>query len=609
MFYTDDERKHWWLNKGEVFRSIFSIVGHLDETQSYQREANLRHLRLYSNRLAQGLSSGAYSQLDSGDKLRLNVIRSVVDSAVAHIATNRPRPEYLTINGDFSLRRQAEALGKFINGQFYAVGQYPLSIDIFRDAAIFGTGVEKIYEFNGNIRAERVFPNEILVDDTEAMMGDPRSVYQHKEIVREVALKIWPKHKAEIETADVIRSEDYDGGGTTVDMISCVEAWHLPSFPGAGDGRHVICVSNATLLDEKWERDSFPLVFFRWQKPPLGFFGTGIAEELSSIQVEINYIAKKIQEHFTISSGQLWMKKGAGISKGSVTNQVWGINTYRDTPPQLVTPQPVNPMFMQYLDTLYRRAFQQVGLSEMAATSIKPSGLNSGQALRTYNDIGSQRFMHIALSWEQFHLDIAEQMNETARMITKRGDGSIKVLAAGNKSVEQINFKDVSISKDKYVMQAAPVAYVSGTPAGKIAAIRELAQISPEFANMSIHLLDIPDVDKIRSLMNAPLDLVDKYIERILSDGEFRAPDPMMNLDMARQRATLALLRAECDDTPVERVELLRRWIVQIDELQFDASKLPPQMQTGAEGAPPAEGELPPGQPQLIPPGALPPGM
>lgn len=109
--------------------------------------------------------------------------------------------------------------------------------------------------------------------------------------------------------------------------------------------------------------------------------------------------------------------------------------------------------------------------------------------------------------------------------------------------------------------------------------------------------------------MNAPLDLVDKYIERILSDGEFRAPDPMMNLDMARQRATLALLRAECDDTPVERVELLRRWIVQIDELQFDASKLPPQMQTGAEGAPPAEGELPPGQPQLIPPGALPPGM
>ena len=173
-------------------------------------------------------------------------------------------------------------------------------------------------------------------------------------------------------------------------------------------------------------------------------------------------------------------------------------------------------------------------------------------------------------------------------------------------------------------MQCAPVGYLEGTPAGKIAAIRELAQVSPEFASMSIHLLDIPDLDKIRSLINAPLDIVDKFIERILKDGEFRAPDPMMNLDLARQRATLALLRAEVDNTPTDRVELLRRWIVQVDDLQALA-EAPPPMPPGAEGLPPdamglppeamgappgAEGlPMEPAPPGELPPGALPPGL
>jgi hypothetical protein len=168
-------------------------------------------------------------------------------------------------------------------------------------------------------------------------------------------------------------------------------------------------------------------------------------------------------------------------------------------------------------------------------------------------------------------------------------------------------------------MRCAPVSYLEGTPAGKIAALRELAQVSPEFASMSVHLLDIPDLDKIRSLINAPLDITDKFIERILKDGDFKAPDPMMNLDIARQRATLALLRAEVDNTPTDRVELLRRWIVQVDELQAMAEAPPPMMMPpGAEGMPPEGMGMPPGAEGLpmepappgdIPPGVLPPGL
>jgi len=602
-------RDHWWNEKDDVHDALFGTVSYLDKNQGQAADMNLHHLRLYSNRLAQGLSSRRYSVIGDGEKLKLNVIRSVIDAATAHIATNRPRPEFLTIGGNYKLRKQAENLSKFVQGQFYGLDQYALSRDIFRDACIFGTGCQKIYTTPDNrIGIERVLVSELIIDDHEALMGNPQSLYQHKEVLREVAISTWPKHKAQLEEAALVREDGHGYDGGQADLISCIEAWHLPPTPGA-PGRHTVCFSNVTIVDEEWNR-GFPIVFFRWERSPLGFWGSGVAEELSSIQVEINVVAQKIQEHFNLSAGQLWVKKGSGIAKQALNNEAWSVNTFRDAPPTHLTPPPINPMFLTYLDGLYRRAFQQVGLSEMMATSVKPAGLNSGEALRTYNDIGSKRFQHVGLNWERFHLQVADQIIECARMLTTKGKGSLKVLAEGDKSVEQIDFKDVSIERNKYTMRIQPISFLSGTAAGRIAALRDLAAISPEIQQHSLELLGIPDIENLRSLLNAPITIVDMFIDGILEDGTYRAPDPMMNLEIARQRGTLALLRAETDDTPFERVELLRKWLVDIDALQA-AAQLPPPGQPTPRGL---EGEA--GQPQAQqqqqqqqagPPAALPP--
>jgi hypothetical protein len=568
-------RDHWWNEASDVHEALFGTVSFLDKNQGQASDMNLHHLRLYSNRLAQGMSSRRYSVVGDGEKLKLNVIRSVIDAATAHIATNRPRPEFITIGGDYKLRKQAENLSKFVQGQFYGLDQYALSRDIFRDACIFGTGCQKIFVTPDNrIGTERVLVSELIIDDHEALMGQPRSLYQHKELLREVAISTWPEKKKEIEEASLVRDDGYSYDGGQADLISCIEAWHLPPVPG-GKGRHVIAFSNCTILDEEWDM-GFPFAFFRWERSPLGFWGSGVAEELSSIQVEINVVAQKIQEHFNLSAGQLWVKKGSGIAKQALNNEAWSVNTFRDAPPTHLTPPPINPMFLTYLDGLYRRAFQQVGLSEMMATSIKPAGLNSGEALRTYNDIGSKRFQHVGLNWERFHMQVADRVIECARSITKAGKGSLKVLAEGDRSVEEIDFRDVSIERNKYTMRIQPISFLSGTAAGRIAALRDLAAISPEIQQHSLELLGIPDVENIRSLLNAPIKIVDMFVDGILEDGVYRAPDPMMNLEIARQRGTLALLRAETDDTPFERVELLRKWLVDVDSLQA-ASQLPPQ--------------------------------
>ena len=178
-------------------------------------------------------------------------------------------------------------------------------------------------------------------------------------------------------------------------------------------------------------------------------------------------------------------------------------------------------------------------------------------------------------------------MAAVASDIVADGSKNLRVLADGDRGIKEIDFKAISIDKTKYQLQGAPVNFLSGTPAGKIASLRDLAQIDPSIARQAMPGLGIPDLDKIRDLTNAPRNIVDKYVELILDKGEFIPPDPIMDLDTARQQATLHLQLAIIENSPEDRVELLRLWITSLDELQ-ELAEQPPEgaMPPGAEEAP-----------------------
>ncbi len=601
METASQQRNHWWakeVSSEDVHERVFSVFQRLDDSQQHHRAANLHHLRLYSNRLASGLGGRDYALIqEGGEKLRLNIVRSVIDAAVAQIATNRPRPMYLTEKGDFSLRTRAKRLGKFVMGQFYAVDQYDLSLDLFRDACIFGTGFEKIYEVGGRIFAERVFPDEILVDDNESKYGNPRQIFQYKQVNREVLARseIGKKHRDAIASADLIREGQHYTESIS-DPLSVIESWHLPSSPDADDGRHTIAVSNATLLDERWERGRFPLAAFSWSKAPLGFLGVGIAEELAPLQVEINFLLQKIQTIANAITNSLWVQKGSNV--GRISNKNNSVNTYTgNTPPVALTLGVVPPELFQQVQYLEQKAYQIVGVSQLSATSQKPAGLNSGEALKTYNDIGSQRFQHVGQRWEHFHVrQVAELMLDCAREIEERGDGDLEVLAQGDKDVEAIKFSDVSIERDKYVTKSWPVSLFPDTPAGKLDTIEKLAKVSPDIQRYLMPLMDFPDFDAVRSRINAAYDLTEKQIELML-EGRPQTPLPFGDFEEARRQVTMALLEAEKDNAPEERCELLRQWLGKMDAMQAEAT--PPPM-------PPAPPPGPP--PGMPPPLGVPPG-
>jgi hypothetical protein len=594
------KREHWWdADKDTVHERVFAMFKHLDESQSHHREANLHHLRQYSNRIASGLTGHDYSVQDLGERLKINVIKSVIDAAVAQNATNKPRPMYLTERGNFSLRTRAKRLGKFVLGQFYAMDIYNIALDVFADACIFGTGFLKVYEVGGRIQCERVFPNEIVVDDTEALYGEPRQLFQHKQVDRQALAGAFPKFRDEIETSELIR----DAASYTesqADPLSAVEAWHLPSAPGAKDGKHVLCVNNAPLVVEPWLRDGFPFGVFRLTKSPLGFFGIGMAEELTPIQVEINYLLQKIQMIANNLTNSLWVRKNEGSVK--LSNKINGINYYMNTPPVALAMGQVPPELLSQVQYLEAKAYQVTGVSQLSATSQKPAGLNSGEALKTYNDIGSQRFQHVGQRWEHFHVrQVAELILDCAREIEARGDGDLAVLAQGDKDVEALKFSDVSIERDKYVTKAWPVSLFPDTPAGKLDTIEKLSQISPEVQRYIMPLLDFPDFEAVKDRINAPFALVEKQIEAMLERGVPQTPLPFMNHEEAQHQGALAILEAEKDGAPDERIELLRQWMTKLDHIfaAQEAAAVPPAPPLAAPSGPamppePMAGAMPP---------------
>jgi hypothetical protein len=413
----------------------------------------------------------------------------------------------------------------------------------------------------------------------------------------------------EIQDSNLI-SQEMAGDEDTVDKCTVIETWLLPTSKGAEDGLHVISCENCTLLYEPWTAMSPPFAFFHWSTPLFGFRGQGLVEELQPLQIEINYIAQKIQKLMTLATSIVWTERGSNV--GPMTNKDWAMRQYTGRPPIFQTTASVSGEYFTQLDRLKQAAYEMSGISQMAAQSLKPAGLDSGAALRAYQDIGSQRFRHTSQRWAQFALDVGERIVECARRISERGDGKdVSVLCAGDRDIKKISFKEADLDRDKYVTLVHPINALPDEPAGKIQTLKELAQVNPQLGPYLLTLLDdVPDLGRLSKRMNAQYELPEKMINSILEHGIYEGPFPEMDLDVTRQIATQALLQAQIDDAPEHNVELLRRFMDEVDNLLALAAPPPPQpMMPGMPGAPqdpamlgtqsPEQGPIPPPIPPL----------
>lgn len=564
--------EQWWAKEGqEVAPALWEYLSQLDNIQGYRAEENYKFLRMYGNQNLDYLRTFAPAKaMDIApsaalNRVTLNVVQSMVDTVVSKIAKNKPRPMVLTEAGNFSQQRRAKKLSQFIEGQFYASEFYAKSAVAFMDSCIFGTGALKVYREDGEIKVDRVFIDELKVDDREAMYGAPRNLAQEKWIHREVLISMWPKDEMLIRAATSPNNSTYTAfNPSSPDMVLVREAWHLPTKKGAGDGKHVISIQNHTLVDEEWDKMYFPFIFWRWGTRPLGFFGQGLAEQLQGLQLEINKILRTIQVSMhLVSVPKLFVEASSKIVSAHLDNRIGSVIKYAGvapTPGQLGT---IPPELFAHLDRLYQRAFEIAGISQLSATSQKPAGLNSGKALREYNDLETERFMTVAQRYEQCFLDAVPIMVDLAKEIDEeqKEEGGYKLKIKGKKFLETIKWKDVDMDEDQYSMAVFPASALSNTPAGRLAEVQELIQAGFMGKEDAMKLLDFPDLQGFYNYANAGVENIDRAIERMVEDGEYTTPEPYQNLAFGIERMQQAYLRYQNENAPEERLELLRRWM------------------------------------------------
>lgn len=599
---------------GTVFRTV------RDEC-AWRIDADEYHAGLYcasDQTGVRGISRRDYTYAPA--TLPYNVVRSATDTLLSKVAKHRPLPQVLTQRGSWKNQKRARKMTQFIEGEFYRQRIFEKHWPTFiRDSLVFGRGALKIWTDGDKTRTERTLPWELFVDEWDARYGEPRNMYHCRSVDRGVALQRWAKTDSggwksrirdAIETAGVFEvGHDWESHeGSTVDRVDVVEAWHLPSAEGAGDGRHVVIVQGATLVDEPYERDYFPFVVLAYNPPLNGYWGHGLVEQMEGYQCEINMASEKSSEQHRMSGVGLLVPDNAGIHDQEIRN---GITILRHKPggvPQVFQMDLVNEHTRQRPRELTQDALNDTGLSQMSVQSQKPSGITAALALQTLDDIETERFMVFGRATEAACVEIGRRLIDCAKDIAAEF-GDMAVSVPMRNGLLELSWNDVYV--DGVEIRCFATSLLPTQLGARLERLKDMWNTGLIDRSTFLRHLDAPDMQAEMDLETADRLVVDEMLERMLDaeeeDGDeaYMAPSAYQDLGWAAKRAQQKLNRALLDGADEFNMDLLRRFIKHAQELMKAAAPPPPP---GAPGLapPPGASAPPPDLPGIGIPGAPP---
>lgn len=583
----------WWEQDSEPHKRVFETAGNIRRNQTAQEDLDERHFRLYSGLpLYSAFTFNlTFDTLDA--KFTMNVVQSATNTLVSKVAKNKVRPTFLTDDGDWGMQQQAKKLTKYTYGQFYKSKVYEETKKALRDACIFGDGfVKHWHDSQGNINIKRVFKPSLIVNQAEVMYAqEPKTIYEVRVVDKGTLKEKYPDFKHEIDEASISDIPFFiDSFESNHQLAVVVEAYRVAHKTVDKEGKetlhpgkHFIGISTATFVYEDFKKEKIPYTRIQYVPNAVGYYGKGVAEIITGHQIELNRMLRRISRSMNImSSPNILVDYMSEIIDTHFNNEVGTIIKYKGAPPAYNFPMGINPVAIDWFLTVYQKAFEELGLSQLTAQSKKPSGLDSGKALREYNDIETERFAELAQAWEQFHLDIADAIIDHSKQIADEG-GDVVVLSPDKYGAQKIDFKKIKLKNSEYVMQVYPTSMLPKTPAGRLAYVQEMLAAGLLEPQEGLSLLEFPDVSEITENKNAGTDDIKWTVYTIIEDGVYNPPEPYQNLDYGIQYMNSTYLRMKSRGLPVERLDLLQKWIN--DALSLKEQMMPP-MPAGPEMMP-----------------------
>lgn len=599
------DQTYWWTidpkdDPSELASAVVSQGTTIREAAMPRLRDFLFYTRLYENCNIDSLDIPNLNTFEtrygalSGGALTLNVVSSCIDTIAAKVSKNRPTPTFTTSGQSWLLQQKAKKLDKWAKGFLYEIDIYKHAKKAFIDAQVTGTGFIHLCEGeDGRLMAERVVPGEIYVDVADGIYANPRQMFRRKLIQKEVLVAYFPEHAEAIAegptppvtTPSTIRT------GTHHEMVEVWEAWHLPSSEKSGDGRHIIAINGGTVLcDEEWKIDSFPFAVVRATPRTVGYYGRGTADQLKGVQLEINRVISTISEQLRRKQKNVvFMERGSKINPNHLNNSIGTVVEYTGRPPSTNNSNAVAAEDYNWLESMYRWAYQIVGVSELSAGSKKPAGLDAGVALREYSDIESERFALQHQAWDETILDVTKL---GINLITKQyGWRGYEIKLKSGREAVCVDWQDVKLDPDSYTMEVFPSSSLPQTPAARKQQAMELLADGFISKTACRRLLQIPDVDSELSLEDAALDDTDWTISQILDEPTpvYHPPEPLQDIALLLERAHKTYLQCrKYDDIEPTRLDMLRNLVDQCTEIiRLQQEEL--QAQQAAMQAPPQE--------------------
>lgn len=438
---------------------------------------------------------------DTTSSIQENVIRSCIDTLVSKIASQKVRPFINTVNGTFRDMQVAKQAQDFFDSLYDEQNVNRIISDCFRDACIFDKGI--IFIDRNNKKVERVMPWQVYIDPREAS-------YNH------LTKALYKKDQFPVSLLPLKTD-------TELEYVTLYEYWDL------NKAKKYYYIPEIDYFDyEKWDCNALPFIFINYSSPVKSASCQSIVDLLYGIQMEIDSLMIKIKDASQLSSPlKFFVPEGSTIKVHKLSNRTGEIITYTATPnmtgsPVTVATEPfMDPQWMQTVETLKNHAYEQVGISQLSATSQKPQGLNSGVALSTMEDIESDRF-----EW---------QLNTVVRSYVDLARLMIQVFPADddilppNKFRGTIKWSDIVEMRDEMNIQFSAAESLSKDPSTKLQQLQALyaAGLIPQ--SRIAQLMELPDLQLGYSISNNSINAVLAVIDDCLENDNFEIPDYIPN--------------------------------------------------------------------------------
>ena len=540
-----------------------------------------------------------------------NVIRSVVQTVASQVSRSRPRARFITSGGTYAQKIRAKKLTTYCDGLFAEAKVYEKTQQAFVCAGAFDVAGIHVYEDNDRVGVDLVRACEIMIGANDGIDAKPRSMYRRKFIDRGVLLAKFARGKANEGKRLAINAANKadpvaDSSGSN--LVEVYEAWHLPSSDKAEDGWHVLAIESqaggggGTLLVEPYAKKYFPIILFSLDPALSGPYGVSAAATLLPIQMAVNVGLDRIArgQHLACRPG-VWLPLSAKVTKGQINSAIGSTNYYAGTtPPTFYTPQAFSPEVYAQLERHFEKGFSLYGVNAQVAAGTKEAGTTSAVAIRESLDVQTARFAVLSQRWEALHMEIARIAIDTARDIYAK-NGEMRVSAPGTTFLDSIDWGDVNLEEDEFVIHVYPVSLLPTTPQGRIDRVNELVTAGIWSPKRGEAALDDLDIESAMSGERAAEKRIEKMCERMLIEGKYTGPDPTNDLAACLRIGSQFLDEGIESGADERNLDLLYRFLDDASSLQQALQAPPPP----APGAPPAPGGAAPGAPP--PPGGAPP--